>query len=498
MMDTENTGHNQCWMSEEYLRHISITIDNTKQVIDEFGDEYTIIRFPFVARRAYDSVKLKCAILNEGFLLRMKGPSVMVAEGTKVKSQSIKQSNARQNLLIVLCWAVYVVAYLGRYSYNSNINLIMSDYSVDHAAAGLVTTFFFFGYGVGQFVNGMLCNRYNKHFLFPMVLLASGVINIAVYFHVPFAVIKFLWLINACLQSCLWPSIILLVSQYLDEKHMKGALVLLSTTAPTGTFIVYLLSTVFVRIGQFQLSFFFSALSMGAVAVLWLLLFPKIRTMPLQTVNTGKRDVAYGAKGKSPAASIGLLVGTLCVFAVIHNLVKDGLQTWVPSILKETQGVEDSLAILLSLLLPLLGIFGAMLSLAVEKRVRNLIALCSAMFLVAVPLILLVTKVMATSTVITLLAFGILVLLMCAVNNAITGIAPLRLRTDFNSGRLAGILNACCYVGSTISSYLLGLIADKAGWNAVMYVFVGVALFALIVGTMVLLAQRRQNSLKIH
>lgn len=406
----------------------------------------------------------------------------------------VKSSNARQNLLIVLCWAVYVVAYLGRYSYNSNINLIMSDYSVDHAAAGLVTTFFFFGYGAGQFVHGMLCNRYNKYLLFPLALLASGVINIAVYFNIPFVAVKFLWLVNAGLQSCLWPSIILLVSQYLDEKHTKSALVLLSTTAPTGTFIVYLLSTVFVRLGQFRLSFLSAAICMGVVSVLWLLLFPKIRSLPLQMVNTGRSDNVSVEKSKNSAVGIGLLIGTLCIFAVIHNLVKDGLQTWVPSILKETQGVEDSLAILLSLLLPLLGVFGAMLSLAVEKRVHNLTLMCSGMFLVAVPLILLVTKVLGTSTIISLLIFGVLVLLMCAVNNAITGIAPLRLRTDFNSGRLAGILNACCYAGSTISSYLLGLIADVAGWNAVMYVFAGVLLLAVAVGTVVLIKGKQKGT----
>lgn len=419
----------------------------------------------------------------------------MFAEKTEAKPLSSKQSSARQNLLTVLCWAVYVVAYLGRYSYNSNINLIMSDYGVDHASAGLVTTFFFFGYGAGQFINGMLCNRYNKQFLFPLVLLTSGVINMAVYFNIPFVAIKFLWLVNAFLQSCLWPSIILVVSQYLDEKHMKGALLLLSTTASMGTFIAYLLSTVFVRAGQFRLSFLFGAVGMGAVAVLWLLLFSKIRTLPLQTGNTAKQGTVSGEKGRSPAAGIGLLVGALCVFAVIHNLVKDGLQTWVPSILKETQGVDDSLAILLSLLLPLLGIFGAVMSLAIEKKVSNLIAMCGGIFLVTVPLILLVTKVMASSTVISLLAFGILVLLMHAVNNTITGIAPLRLRANTNSGRLAGILNACCYIGSTISSYLLGLIADVAGWIAVMYVFVGAALLAVTVSVAALLIQRKQNRL---
>lgn len=59
---------------------------------------------------------------------------------------------------------------------------------------------------------------------------------------------------------------------------------------------------------------------------------------------------------------------------------------------------------------------------------------------------------------------------MHAANNFITSFVPLKLRDNFNSGLLAGILNGCGYVGSTISSYGLGAIADKNGWNGVFVV----------------------------
>ena len=44
MVETdEKGGHDNGWMSEEYLRRISIAIENVKRVIDTFGDEYTVI-----------------------------------------------------------------------------------------------------------------------------------------------------------------------------------------------------------------------------------------------------------------------------------------------------------------------------------------------------------------------------------------------------------------------------------------------------------------------
>lgn len=44
MVETdEKGGHDNGWMSEEYLRRISIAIDNVKRVIDTFGNEYSVI-----------------------------------------------------------------------------------------------------------------------------------------------------------------------------------------------------------------------------------------------------------------------------------------------------------------------------------------------------------------------------------------------------------------------------------------------------------------------
>ncbi len=44
MVETdEKGGHDNGWMSEEYLRRISIAIDNVKRVVDKFGEEYSIV-----------------------------------------------------------------------------------------------------------------------------------------------------------------------------------------------------------------------------------------------------------------------------------------------------------------------------------------------------------------------------------------------------------------------------------------------------------------------
>ena len=44
MVETdEKGGHDNGWMSDEYLRRINIAISNVKRMIDNFGDEYSVI-----------------------------------------------------------------------------------------------------------------------------------------------------------------------------------------------------------------------------------------------------------------------------------------------------------------------------------------------------------------------------------------------------------------------------------------------------------------------
>ena len=55
------------------------------------------------------------------------------------------------------------------------------------------------------------------------------------------------------------------------------------------------------------------------------------------------------------------------------------------------------------------------------------------------------------------------------------------MKRELNSGFVAGILNGFCYLGSTISSYGLGAVADNSGWHSVFVILfaVCVAVFAV-------------------
>ena len=84
----------------------------------------------------------------------------------------------QEKLLIAMCWLLYVSAYLGRYSYTTNILPISNFYNVEKDVVSLATTFFFFAYGAGQIINGLLCRFYKVKYVLSGALIASAVINL--------------------------------------------------------------------------------------------------------------------------------------------------------------------------------------------------------------------------------------------------------------------------------------------------------------------------------
>ena len=57
---------------------------------------------------------------------------------------------------------------------------------------------------------------------------------------------------------------------------------------------------------------------------------------------------------------------------------------------------------------------------------------------------------------------------------------PFSLREKINSGFLAGLMNASTYIGSTVSAYGLGKLADGNGWDLVMIVLLIAAISATL------------------
>ena len=384
---------------------------------------------------------------------------------------NIKSNNKSWWLTVFLCWMVYTSSYIGKINYSANINPIMAHFGINHADAGLVSTAFFFAYGIGQIVNGILCKKYNVRWIIFTCLMISGAINLTIPLLTDFSIIKYLWCINGFTLSVLWPSLIRLLAESIPRESMPRASIVMGTTSTMGTLLTYALSALFNSVAGFKLSFFTAAGLLITIGIVWILLLPK---------NDGVADELCDAKTKNTGGIPRVLlptVLTLALFGVFTNLIKDGLTTWVPSILKERYGFGDSLSIALTLLLPTVALLDNLLANLLHRKVPSYVVQATIVFSAAALLIGGVKLSFGLSTPVpTIIGFALVCLLVCSNNAMITSLFPLFMKGRLNSGLVAGVLNGFCYLGSTISSWGLGAIADSSGWEAVLTVLMSAAL----------------------
>ena len=395
--------------------------------------------------------------------------------------------------VIILCWFVYTCSYIGKMGYSANIIQIEKTFGVSHATAGIVSTCFFFAYGAGQIINGIFCKKYNVKYVIFFSLLVSGVCNLLMGILQTFVYQKYIWFINGATLSVLWPSLIRYLSERLKKEEMSSAVVAMGTTVAVGTAAVYGLSALFAEFLFYRMIFFVAAVVLPIMAVSWFIISAKylpekVNQPQLQANDNNKRGV-----DKTLTVSIAVLA----IFAIITNLTKDGLTTWVPSILKEIYSLPDSISILLTLLLPILAIFGTAVAAKLRKKIPDFIGICITLFGVNALLIGAVIMFLSVSAIITLVSFALVSCFMAGINNVITSMAPLYWKDKINSGMLAGILNGFCYVGSTISSYGLGLVADSYGWNVVFWLLCVLCVVCVVIGIVQLLfCYKLTNSVK--
>ena len=391
----------------------------------------------------------------------------------------------RTTWLLFLCWLIYTVSLLGKVNYAANITQIESFYKVSHADAGMASTFYFFAYGIGQVVNGILCKKYNLKYVIFGGLFISGLMNFLVAFLGNFAFIKYAWLINGFALSVLWPCLIRLLSETMPKKEMVRASVAMGTSTAAGTVIIYSASALFVAIADFTWAFYMAAIALPLVGAAWLVFYNRLAVKvedDEEEDTTPIRPSEKPQKGAKMPKELLVVICLLCFVSVATNLIKDGLTTWVPSILKESFALDASFSILLTLALPLVGIFGNLFANTLYKKMKNFLAQTGLLFFGAAILIGVVIGALALgSFVIALIGFALVYFLVGSSNSTVTSIFPLQMKGKLNSGLIAGVLNGFCYVGSTISSYGLGLVADAWGWETVFYLLLGVAVAVVVI-----------------
>lgn len=391
---------------------------------------------------------------------------------TKYVIKSVKKSR----LIVAAMWVLYCASYFIRTCYAATIALLAEEGIYSKGEIGLIGTAFFICYGVGQLISGLIGDKINPFF---MVMFGS-VLGAVCCFLMPAAgslgVLIGVWAANGLFQSMLWSPILRVFSETIDESLSKKAILNIALSLPVGTVLAYLMSSMIIKYLNWKYVFIFGG-SVVVIAVLFagFAIFCSEKDIEKVPVIQKQNAEAHNNVNKKGLAAVAVSSGLLFIMipSFLHGMMRDGITNWVPAMISEVYGVSTSFSVFVTIALPIFNAFGAYLVTPLYKKLgENEMKTAGVTgFAALVPLlIMLFMNKLPVYVIIVLLAVTTSV--MYALNYLIISLVPVRFsKFGFTSG-ISGILNSGAHIGCALSSYGFGAISEKAGWSAVIIVWI--------------------------
>jgi len=397
--------------------------------------------------------------------------------------------------LVALCCAVYFTSYLTRKCYEASILAICDDTGLARTAAGLAGTATVALYGGGQLVTGWLADRIDPRRIVFAALLLTAACNAAI----PAAASAGTpWLVavnatNGFAQAMFWPPLVKIFAESLAAERYKGAVFAVNVAANAAIVAVFALVAASIRLANWRLSFALAAAIAIAMAAIWWrgcnrrqpISISRTRPRTASIDSTRPQSIALDRTRPQSTALAAAMLLPVVLAIVCMGAMRDGIETWAPTIVKDVYGLGASGSTLSVAILP----FFAVASMAAARRLRAALGdetrAALALFGIGLGCSVALHSTGGAALFPGLPLFALLSASMHGANLMLVCELPGTFAGGKRVGTVSGILNAAVYAGASLSIYGFAAIhARNGGWTAVFAVWVavlavGIALLAL-------------------
>ena len=405
-----------------------------------------------------------------------------------------KISRKQMGSLCLLCCLVYFVSYLTRLNYAVCMVEIQAALGIGKNIAGLPLTASFLSYGLGQVICGFLGDRHEPRKLIFTGLAGSSLCNLLAVSLPRMEVLVPAWFVNGFFQSMLWPPLVRIMAESLDEDWYRKGCVWVSLSSSGATVVLYLLTPLLIRISGWKIVFYLAVAAGIAAAFVWLRKTGRmlgdrtyeesgqsaqdagmgnksadaeVKAADTETKAADAEAKAADTERKATPLFAGVPIMAVLLSIVLHGVLKDGITTWMPVYMTEMFGMSSSRSILPTAVLPLCSVFSTLLSSALLYRLKNELLTASLLFgtgaLAGISMLAFYDSNPAACMVMMMLITGC----MFGVNLMLISRVPGHFAGRGSISTISGILNAATYGGSALSTYAFGAVAESAGWRTV-------------------------------
>ena len=373
---------------------------------------------------------------------------------------------------------VYFTGYLTRINFASIIQSVVTETGFSKSALSAIPVCLFVAYAVGQVVNGRLGDKIQPQSLILCGLGCSSIINIVFPFcstSIPLMCV--LWGINGFVQAMLWPPIIQIMVRSMSAREYNSNVALLTIGSTGAKVAIFLLAPLVISVGGWKSVLFICSGFGIATTVAFLLLKDRIVMQPLP-VSEQPAEKKQGFR--LPRASV-MPILFIFLAIILHGMLRDGLDTWMPSYLVEVFQFSDSSAIFSRVFLAIFGVISIMLSKRIYTRFfKNEIACALWLFGVSTLAALVLFIGFNAGAVLTIVMMMLISGIQCGINLMLISYVPKRFRHYGGISTITGLLDAFAYVGSAASTYGVAVIAENLGWRFTTGTWLGISALGLI------------------
>lgn len=389
----------------------------------------------------------------------------------------------------MLCWIAYFTAYIARSNYAVLISEMMASGGYSKLSMGVVGTFFFLAYGIGQLVNGLLADRFSPVKMIFIGLMLSAVTNLLMGVSDSVLALQIIWSCNGFALSMVWSPIIKIFSVYMPQELKKKAAFNISTTIPLGTLAAYGLSSlVFLITPNWRTVFIVSSAVIFILALVYGVFIGRVvKRLKEMSVEDAEIVIIDNPEKLSNSSlmsidkkrflPIFLQSGILIVVVAVmcNGIIKDGVNMWIPTYLKEQYGLGTLATILTVAIIPIFNLSGIYIGQFINSKINSELKSTSIIFIFAT-IVLAVLALGVHHYILAIILLAITTALMLGANSLMLSVFPLYFSRYNKTATVTGFLNFSSYVACAMSTYVFGALSDKFGWAMTQWVWVAVAL----------------------
>lgn len=370
-----------------------------------------------------------------------------------------------------ICFLSYNACYTGRSILSAIMPEMAQETGFSSSTLGLWGSMFFFTYGIGQVINGLIGDRIKAKWMVSLGLFLSGIVIVLSSCTVSPVVGGMCWAACGFLLSMLWGPLAKVIAENTTAQTGRLLMTALTAASIVGTMIAYLISSAASAQHQWRWAFYLTGIVLVLTAILWfIVLHIWERKKYLCTIRMTSSTV----KGIAPLFSLlrRHQLFPILLMTIINGIVRNAVAFWIPTYITEQFQVVPATSSAITSVLPIFNLIGTFLGLKLLKKCKeNEYEVSILLFAVSMAMFFLMSLTRSHYFILTIIALFLANAAMASACNMVFSVYCLRFRQTGRVSAITGFLDAVSYLFAALASPIFSVVVSKTNWNTTVFIW---------------------------